>query len=219
MTLADAGAERDALVIPFPLHRVSASASSSENHDAIVHVFSDEVTLSTSTESDREVVVESPDTTSEASPRQARRARNVSLHALAGRGQSRHEIEKRLRSRELSEEVVATEIQALEEAGLIDDETLAADLVDKYAVRGGLGRRAVEDKLRSRKLSAQVINEALSVLSHEDEKEAVRELALTKMRSLESLAPDVAKRRLQGFLLRKGYSPSDVYPLVSELLG
>jgi SOS response regulatory protein OraA/RecX len=141
------------------------------------------------------------------------------LHALAGRGQSRHEIEKRLRSRELSEEVVATEIEALEEAGLIDDETLAADLVDKYAVRGGLGRRAVEDKLRSRKLSAQVINEALSVLSHEGEKEAVRELALTKIRSLESVAPDVAKRRLQGFLLRKGYSPSDVYPLVSELLG
>jgi regulatory protein len=63
-----------------------------------------------------------------------------------------------------------------------------------------------------------VIQEALAAVSAEDEKEAVRELALTKMRSLESLAPDVAKRRLQGFLLRKGYSPSDVFPLVAELL-
>ena len=219
MTLIDAGGERDALLIPFPLHRVSASAPSSGNHEAIVHIFTSGVALSESMEPDQHASLESQDPKSEASPRQARKARNVSLHALAGRGQSRHEIEKRLRSRELSEEVVATEIEALEEAGLIDDETLAADLVDKYAVRGGLGRRAVEDKLRSRKLSAQVINEALSVLSHEGEKEAVRELALTKIRSLESVAPDVAKRRLQGFLLRKGYSPSDVYPLVSELLG
>lgn len=221
MTLPRAAGERDALIIPFPLHRVRRVPEETQNpmtepdHAA-------PVTPLPGLSSSEPIAVtgeEEQESTEAAVPaRQQRRARNVSLHALAARGQSRWEIEQRLASRDLSPEVIAEELEALERSGLIDDEALAAELVDKYAIRGGLGRRGVVDKLRLRKIPEHMIEQALLVLNAEDESDALRELAISKLRSVESLPPAVAKRRLGAFLLRKGYSPGDVYPLVSELV-
>jgi len=151
-------------------------------------------------------------------PRQKRKAHNVALHALAGRSQSRHEIKQRLESRELPSEVIAEEVAALEQVGFVNDINLAAELVDKYAVRGGLGRRAVAEKLRARQLSREIIEEALSVLTDEDEHDALRAVAEQKARSLRSLDPVVAKRRLVGTLMRKGFNSHDVYAVVDEVL-
>jgi regulatory protein len=221
MTLPRAAGERDALIIPFPLHRVRQANEPPE--DPMTEPEHAAPVTALPGLSDREPPTASGDEEEERAEggvpaRQQRRARNVSLHALAARGHSRWEIEQRLSSRDLSPEVIAEELEALERSGLIDDEALAAELVDKYAIRGGLGRRGVVDKLRSRKIPEHMIEQALLVLKVEDESDALRELALSKLRSVESLAPAVAKRRLGAFLLRKGYSPGDVYPLVSELI-
>jgi regulatory protein len=123
-----------------------------------------------------------------------------------------------LNSRDVAPEVIAEELEALEGSGLIDDEALARELVEKYAIRGGLGRRGVMEKLRARKIPDHIIENALRMVTPEDETSALRELAISKLRSVESLAPNVARRRLGAFLLRKGYSPGEVYPLVSDLI-
>jgi len=226
MTLPRAEGEREALIIPFPLHRVRQVESVDDQHNATLNQDARVIDMDAPRGTDdvpeehvsADISVEEAIEAVAASPRQQRRARNVSLHALAARGQSRWEIESRLRSRELSPEVIADELDVLERSGLIDDEALAAELVDKYAIRGGLGRRAVMDKLRGRKIPDHFIEQALLVLNPEDESQALRELAESKLRSMGSLDRAVAKRRLGALLLRKGYSPSEVYPLVSELL-
>jgi regulatory protein len=158
--------------------------------------------------------------TSEASPsdRVRQRARNVALHALATRGVSKVEIEARLVSRELPAEVVAEQISSLERQGLIDDAELASNLVDKYVLRQGLGRRAAAEKMRQRGIGQSVIAEALEGISNEDESSRLREVAEDRARALGSLAPEVAKRRLVAYLQRRGYSGNEIFSVVDEVL-
>jgi regulatory protein len=128
------------------------------------------------------------------------------------------EIEARLVSRELPEDVVREQISALERQGLIDDAELASNLVDKYVVRQGLGRRAAAEKMRQRGISPSVVAEALEGVSNEDESARLREVAEDRARALRSLAPEVAKRRLIAYLQRRGYSGNEIFSIVDEVL-
>jgi regulatory protein len=161
-----------------------------------------------------ENTVSSPEPTD----RQRRRAHNVAVHALAGRGQSREEIERKLLSRELPEEAVADEIERLEGLGLINDVDLASDLVDRYAQRQGLGRHAVAQKMRERRIAPEVIAHALSAVSDADEQGRLLEVARDRARALRSLAPDVAKRRLAAYLQRRGFRGNDIFSVIDEVL-
>lgn len=152
------------------------------------------------------------------SERARQRARNVALHALATRGVSKQEIEERLVSRDLPDDVVREEISALERQGLIDDTELASNLVDKYVVRQGLGRRAASEKMRQRGISASIIAGALEGVSNADESARLREVAQDRARALGSLAPEVAKRRLVAYLQRRGYSGNEIFSVVDEVL-
>jgi regulatory protein len=123
-----------------------------------------------------------------------------------------------MRSREIPEDVIAAEMERLEGSGLIDDDALAEELVDKYSHRGGLGRRGVAEKLRHRKLSPDTIERALAALSADDELDQLREVAQSRARSLTKLPAEVATRRLVAYLNRRGYSGSAVYEVVRDVV-
>jgi regulatory protein len=221
MTVLGVTGEQDAVVIPFPQHRVRPLEEPREQQsEAPVVAFPHDrfQAPERSSVAAEEPPAEEAVTMTEDPSRLERRAHNVSLHALATRGQSLLEIELRMRSREIPEDVIAAEIERLEGSGLVDDDALAEELVDKYSHRGGLGRRAVADRLRQRKLSPEAIERALSVLSADDELEQLREVAQSRARSLTTLPADVAKRRLVAYLNRRGYSGSSVYEIVQDVL-
>ncbi len=212
--------ERDATIIAFPVERVSPP-SRSTTREAVVIPLATPVTPSEGDDAvSQNSSCEPTANTGDANPRERvrQRARNVALHALATRGVSKQEIEERLVARDLPEDVVQEEISTLERQGLIDDVELAANLVDKYVVRQGLGRRGAADKMRQRGISPSVIAGALEGVSNEDESARLRELAQDRARALRSLAPEVAKRRLVAYLQRRGYSGNDIYSLVDEVL-
>lgn len=153
--------------------------------------------------------------------RAKRRAENVSLNGLTRRNMSRWEIEKLLSSRDLSEEVIAAEVERLERVGLIDDAALAETLVRTRRERKGLGRQALIAELRRRHIDQDIIDTALEAEdgAGEAEQERANELALKKARALSSYDQDTAKRRLTGFLMRKGYSSSVVQEAIAVALG
>jgi regulatory protein len=134
---------------------------------------------------------------------------------------SRWEIEKLLHSRELADEVIAAEVERLEGVGLIDDAALAETLVRTQRERKGLGRQALIAELRRRHIDQDIIDAALEADSGDDDAEQQRanELAEKKARSLSSYDQETAKRRLTGFLMRKGYSSSIVQAATSAALG
>ena len=208
MSIPIASGERDATIIAFPVERVSRSPRPASGEAAVISL--------TPPVGPPEEDDDMSDTTP--SERVRQRARNVALHALATRGVSKVEIEARLVSRELPDDVVQEQISALERQGLIDDADLASNLVDKYVIRQGLGRRAAAEKMRQRGISASVIAGALEGVSNEDESTRLREVAEDRARALGSLAPDVAKRRLVAYLQRRGYSGNESFSVVDDVL-
>ena len=211
--------ERDATIIAFPVERVSQGSKTTGGEAVVIALTSPASPPEEGHDLSDATNAESPEASEvAASERVHRRARNVALHALATRGVSKVEIEARLVARELPAEVVAEQISTLERQGLIDDAELASNLVDKYVLRQGLGRRAAAEKMRQRGVPQAVIHEALDGISNEDESSRLREVAEDRARALGSLAPDVAKRRLVAYLQRRGYSGNEIFSVVDEVL-
>lgn len=162
-----------------------------------------------------------PDTTDEHEPDRATelaRAENVSMHALTRRGQSRRELERTLRARDISDDVIAVEIERLERVGLIDDIALAQNLVGVLQERKGLGRTGIAGELARRMLSPAAIEYALELVDTSDELARARELAVKRAGQLASYDRETAQRRLSGYLARRGYSGSTVRAAVEHAL-
>ncbi len=153
-----------------------------------------------------------------AADKRARRAENVSMHALTRRGRSRRELEQLLERRELEPQEIASELDRLHGVGLIDDAMLAADIVRTHHERKGLGRTALVAELRRRQIGQEHIDAALEQIDGDDELSRARELAEKRVPQLRSLDKATASRRLSGFLMRKGYAGSIVRTVVDETL-
>jgi regulatory protein len=82
----------------------------------------------------------------------------------------------------------------------------------------GLARRALQQELRRKGIDDEVAQEALDGIDDDSEVEAARMLVRAKLRSVRSLEPDVALRRLVGMLARKGHSSSVAFRVVKEEL-
>ncbi|MDQ1597424.1 MAG: regulatory protein [Microbacteriaceae bacterium] len=146
------------------------------------------------------------------------RAENVSMHALTRRGLSRWELQKTLLARELDEQTVEAELDRLEGVGLLDDAALAETFVRTQHERKGLGRGAIIAELRRRHIDQQHIDSALEQIDDDDEQSRATELAVKRAGQLSSYDLETAKRRLHGFLSRKGYNSSVVRAAIDEAL-
>jgi regulatory protein len=140
---------------------------------------------------------------------QARRAENVSLHALTRRAMSVREMEKLLRTRDLDEQIVANEIIRLEGCGLLDDDALAADLAERLQTRKGLGVSGVKAELVKRLLKPSAIEAAVAELPGEQADLATAE-ARKRFDRLGSLDRDTAYRRLHSYLARRGFRGPEI---------
>jgi SOS response regulatory protein OraA/RecX len=150
---------------------------------------------------------------------EADRAHNVALHALARRGVSVSEMRKLLKSRDLDEDTVENEIARLEGVALLDDNALAETLVRSLQERKGLGRSGVTNELRRRGIDQEAITLALeSEDSGDEEAQRALELAMKRAPQLRSYDNETAKRRLSGFLMRRGYSGQVVSAAVTAAL-
>lgn len=146
------------------------------------------------------------------------RIANVSMHALARRGMSSREMHDYLVGREFEPDEVEAEVDRLESVGLLDDGELAEVLVRRLLERKGLGRTALVAELKRRKLHPDAIDSALAELETDDELARATELARRRAPQLRSLDTETAKRRLSGFLMRKGYGGSVVSKAVASAL-
>lgn len=141
--------------------------------------------------------------------RQARKTSGVAIRQLARRGMSRWELEQLLNRREIDPEVYGPELDRLEVLGVIDDAALATTLAFTQHSRKGLGRTAIEQELKRRHIEPELIEAALADIGDDDELERATELAVKRIGQLSTYDDETARRRLHGFLARKGYA-SDV---------
>jgi regulatory protein len=145
-------------------------------------------------------------------------AREAALSLLSYRARSRGELEQRLQRKGYPPEVVERCLTELEDRGLVDDASFAASFV-RDRIRGKpKGERRISQELRARGIDRTT---AGSVISEVMEAENVTEVELARAaadrwRSRPGEEPLRARRRLYGFLMRRGFSGEAVRAVLEE---
>ncbi len=135
------------------------------------------------------------------------RARNAAYRLLTYRPRSHAELEQKLREREFDEAVIRAVLADLERFGYVNDREFAGQWAAGRLRLRGFGRRRIEQELRRKGISQEIIREAVAeAVPADDEREAAMKAAEKKLRTMQSVGPDVRRRRLAGFLERKGFS-------------
>ncbi len=142
------------------------------------------------------------------------------LGMLARARRTRRELERRLSLTQPDSAVVQKALERLETLGLLDDEAVArAEAASRFRRGEGAGR--IRQSLARKGVARAIVDAAIQSVAAE---EAVDDVALCRaagekrLKSLRALAPDVQRRRLMGFLLRRGFSGYDVSQIVRELI-
>lgn len=146
--------------------------------------------------------------------KQESRARNVLLHQLARSAKSTSQLRKILEQREISAEIAEKVIERFTEVGLIDDAAYAETIVNSRRNYKGLAKSAIKRELNEKGVSQELVEEAISGITAEDDFESAKELATRRFRQLAHLDKEVRTRRLAGFLQRKGYASSAVFAAI-----
>jgi regulatory protein len=103
---------------------------------------------------------------------------------------------------------------------LLNDADYAVLFTRSRATTRGMSRRRIAAELAKRGVARDLVDAAITeVMADEsiDERAIVEAAAAKKFRSLAKLEPDVQRRRLYGFLARKGFAPDLVRETVAKL--
>ena len=142
-----------------------------------------------------------------ASAASIREGTQAALRLLQRRLRSRAELSAGLRRRGLSPPLVTVVLSNLERDGWIDDRRFARLWVkDRMALRPR-GARALRAELRVRGIAPDIIEATLGgLVSSGVEDAAALDQARRRAERLRALPPDVARRRLVGWLQRRGFN-------------
>ncbi len=132
------------------------------------------------------------------------KAKDVAYRYLSYRARSVAEVRDKLREKDFAAEVVAAVLADLQRQQLLDDSEFARRWVEARLPRA-CGARKLAEELRHKGVAAGVIDEILAEYAPVlDSSERAVELLSKQVWRYRGLAPDKAKRRMLGFLARRG---------------
>lgn len=135
------------------------------------------------------------------------------LNLLAVRARSASELARVLVRKGEEKPHVEWAVTRLVEQGLLDDAAFARAFTRAKVVGGKQSRRRVQQELARKGVSRALTDDAIDTVLEEeavDQRAIVEEAARKKLRSLAGLDPVVQRRRLYGFLARRGYEVDDI---------
>jgi regulatory protein len=131
------------------------------------------------------------------------------LDALARRARSRADLARWLRQREYTAAEIDPALERLETLGLLDDLAFARGFARTRLGAGrGFGPRRVAAELARRGVSRSLVDQVLAEQREEgggDETAALDAIVARRVRAMRGLEPDVVRRRLYGYLARRGF--------------
>lgn len=162
--------------------------------------------------------VEVPEEQDDANEKLLKRARNTAYRYLTIRSRSRSEVAQKLRDREFPPDIISSVIDHLIKLGYLNDEQFARDWAASRVRSRGFGRRRLEQELRIKGIGSDIIRDTLGTL-FEDSSEAdiARKEADRKLKTLARFEPEVRRRRLAGFLERKGFSSETIRAILRSV--
>jgi regulatory protein len=142
------------------------------------------------------------------------------LEALTRRARSTAELARWLTERDHAPEHIERSIARLQELGYLDDAQYALAFARSRATARGMSRRRIQAELARRGVARDLADAAIAgVMQDEgvDERALIESAAAKKLRGMTKLEPDVRRRRLYGFLARKGFAADLIRETVSRL--
>jgi regulatory protein len=147
------------------------------------------------------------------------RARNAAYRLLTYRPRSRRELGEKLRDKEFPEELIEAVIDHCTRLGYLDDLKFAVQWASSRVRLRSFGRRRIERELRDKGVDRDIIHAALQeVYSGSSEEDVARREADKRLRTLARFDPDVRRRRLAGFLERKGFASDTIRAILVTVL-
>lgn len=128
------------------------------------------------------------------------------LHLTSQQQRSAFKLVQKLRHSGHDEPDARAAADRLVTLGLVSDDALAGRLAEDLARSGKLGQRGIENKLRAKGIDPKLAKAAAEAAAAEKvSPDAALTLARKRASRLAGLAPQVARRRLYGFLVRRGF--------------
>jgi regulatory protein len=146
-------------------------------------------------------------------------ARAIALRKLTTRACTRDELDKALQAKKVPRAAIDAVLDRLEEVGLVDDASFAADWVTSRQQRRRLSRRALRRELQAKGVERSEIDNALDCVDLDAELRSARELVERKRAAMNGLSRDVQYRRLAGMLGRRGFDTTTTTRVLTEVLG
>jgi len=147
------------------------------------------------------------------------RAKNIAYRYLSYRPRSYTEVEKKLRDQGFGDVIVRAVLSNLIRLGYIDDEKFADQWAQSRVRLRGLGRRRIEQELRAKGVDRETVRRALDdALTADLEIETASRAAERKLTTMRTLDRETRRRRLAGFLERKGFSFAVIRHILKTLV-
>lgn len=137
------------------------------------------------------------------------------LNFLSYRPRSEGEVRQYLRQKDVGDEAIEAVVERLTRAGMLDDREFAHYWVENRLQFNPRGVRALEHELREKGVPASTIADTLAGF---DEEAAARKALEAGVRRLAHPDPRAFRRRLEAYLVRRGFSYEVLLPLVEETL-
>ncbi|MEA3400014.1 MAG: regulatory protein RecX [Armatimonadota bacterium] len=146
-------------------------------------------------------------------------SKSAALRLLASRARPREYLTRRLLDKGLARDAVEEVLDDLERAGYIDDEQYARDRIDELLRQSKRGARALTHKLIQEGLPRETAEQLVAErLEGEDMLQWALEVARERAGRLRGVEPDTARRRLYGYLSRRGFTQGVAFRATDEAL-
>lgn len=150
-----------------------------------------------------------------------RAALDAAFEYLSHRPRSRAEVRRRLSRKGFGEDAVAFAIDRCVELDYLDDRAFAADFAKDRIRLKPRGALRIESELRKKGVSEADAKAGIEdAFRAEDvtERELLERAARKRWRSRRSDDPEVVRRRLSSYLVRRGFRHSEIRDVVETLL-
>ncbi len=154
-------------------------------------------------------------------PKAKRSTYDRALDMLEARARGVAELRRLLLKKGEPAAEVDAAIERLVAGGLLDDANYARQLTRSKALGTGMSRRRIAQELARRGVARDVSDLAIDTVFAEelvDEGAAIQRVALKKLRVLGNLDAATQRRRLFGFLARRGYENDDIQRVLREMV-
>ncbi len=146
-------------------------------------------------------------------------ARSYAMRLLGQRSYTTRDLERKLISKEFERDSIDKTIARLIETGLLNDSRFAVSFA-RAKLHGSASSRRIRQLLARKGIAQQMAQAAIEQAIEEegiDTSATLEKVARKKFASYGSLEPLVVRRRLTGFLARRGYDLDEIRTVIAKV--